>query len=130
MSDHPNLQIMRKALTAFQTGDVPALTQQFSKDIVWRVPGKNRVAGDYKGQAATFGFFGQLMQETNGTFKVDSLDMFANDRGGVFVDRVTAERNGRKLDVPLLLFVTIKDGQIVEGMDCFHHEHLWDAFWA
>jgi hypothetical protein len=59
---------------------------------------------------------------------VDSLDMFANDRGGVYVDRVTAERNGRKLDVTLLLYVTIKDGQIVEGMDCFHHEHLWDGF--
>lgn len=130
MGDHPNLQVMRKALAAFQTGDMPALTRLFSKDVVWRVPGKSRMAGDYKGQAAAFGFFGRLMHETNGTFKVESIDMFANDRGGVFVDRLTAERNGRKLDVPLLLHVTIKDGQIVEGMDGLHHEHLWDAFWA
>jgi hypothetical protein len=43
---------------------------------------------------------------------------------------LTAERNGRKLDVGLLLHVTIVNGQIVEGVDCFHPEHLADAFWA
>lgn len=130
MNDHPNLQVMRKALTAFQTGDMPTLMQVFSKDMVWRVPGTSALAKDYRGQAEAFGFFGRLMQETRGTFKIDSIDMFANDRGGVFIDRVTAERHGKKLDVRLILHVTIEDGQIVEGTDCFHHEHLWDAFWT
>ena len=70
------------------------------------------------------------MELTNGTFRVESLDVLANHAGGVFVDRLTAERNGQKLDVRLLLHVTIRDGQIVEGLDCFHQEHLWDAFWS
>ena len=42
--------------------------------------------------------------------------MLANDAGGVFVDRLTAEREGKKLDVRLLLHVTIRGGQIVEGV--------------
>lgn len=37
--------------------------------------------------------------------------------------------DGAALDVGLLLHVTIRDGQIVEGVDHFHQEHLWDAFW-
>lgn len=129
MTDHPNLNVMRQALAAFGAGDGAALARLFSADIVWRVPGKSRVSKVYRGQAETFGFFGQLMQETGGTFKVNSVMMFANDSGGVFVDRITASRNGKTLDVGLLLHVTIRDGQIVEGVDHFHQEHLWDAFW-
>ena len=91
------------------------------------MPGFSRA---YTGQAEVFGFFGRLMELTGGTFRVESLDMLANESGGVFVDRLTAERNGRKLDVRLLLYVVIKDGQIVEGVDHFHPERAWDAFWA
>jgi ketosteroid isomerase-like protein len=130
MSEHPNLQVMRAVLNAFQSGDGPALTRLFSTDIVWKVPGKSPMSADYRGQAEVFGFFGRLMESTAGTFRVQSIDMLANDAGGVFVDRLTAERNGRKLDIRLLLHVTIRDGKIVEGIDFFHPEHQWDAFWA
>ena len=129
MSEHPNLQVMHRALNAFQTGDMPVLEQVFSKDVVWRVPGKSALSKVYRGHAEVFGFFGRLMQLTNGTFTVESIDVLANDRGGVFVDQLSAERNGRTLDLRLLLHVTIRDGQIAEGVDCFHHEHLWDEFW-
>lgn len=130
MTEHPNLQLMRRTLDAFLSGDMPTLAHVFSKDVVWRVPGKSFLAKDYKGQAEVFGFFARLMELTGGTFRVESLDILANDAGGVFVDRLTAERNGRKLDVRLLLYVVIRGGQIVEGFDHFHQEHLWDAFWA
>lgn len=120
MSDHQNLQLMRRTIDAFRSGDMSTLAQVFSKDVVWRVPGRSLLANDYKGQGEVFGFFGRLMELTGGTFRVESVDMLANDSGGVFVDRLTAERNGRKLDVRLLLHVTIKDGRIVEGVDHFH----------
>ena len=56
--------------------------------------------------------------------------MLANDAGGVYLDRLTAERSGRKLEVRLALHVTIRGAQIVEGVDHFSQEHLWDAFWS
>jgi ketosteroid isomerase-like protein len=130
MIEHPNLALMKRALNAFGAGDMPVLAQVFAKNIVWHVPGKSVLAKDYQGQQEVFAFFGQLMERTNGTFRVNSLDLLANDRGGVFIDRVTAQRNGRTLDVRLLLYVVIKDGQIVEGFDHFHPEHVWDAFWV
>jgi ketosteroid isomerase-like protein len=130
MVEHPNLTIMRRTLDAFRKGDVPTLGQLFAKDVVWRVPGKSILANDYRGQEQVFGFFGRIMELTGGTFRVDSLDMLANDGGGVFVDRLTAQREGKRLDVRLLLHVTIRGVQIVEGLDCFHPEHHWDEFWA
>jgi uncharacterized protein len=128
--EHPNLAIMQRTLEAFRVGDIPALGQLFAENIVWRVPGRSDLGKDYRGQTEVFGFFGQLMQLTSGTFRVESIDMFANDSGGVFVDRLTAERDGRRLDVKLMLNVMIRDGKIVEGTDYFHQEHLWDAFWS
>jgi ketosteroid isomerase-like protein len=129
MSDHPNLHLMSRTLEAFRTGDAETLSQVFSPDVVWRVPGRSALAQDYRGQAEVFGFFGRLMDLTQGTFRVESIDMLANDEGGVFVDRIGAERNGKRLDVELLLRVRIQDGRIVEGVDHFHQEHEWDAFW-
>ncbi|MEZ5320367.1 MAG: nuclear transport factor 2 family protein [Vicinamibacterales bacterium] len=130
MADHPNLTIMKRTLQAFQTGDVPTLGQLMAPDVVWRLPGKRVLSGDYRGQQAVFGLFGRLMELTGGTFKVESLDILANDRGGVLIDRLTAEREGRSLDIRVMLHLTIRDGLIVEGTDYFRPEHLWDAFWA
>ena len=130
MAEHPNLNVMRRTLTAFQNGDGATLQKLFAEDAVWRVPGKSFLSRDYRGQAEIFGFFGRLMELTNGSFRVQSVDMLANDQGGVFVDRLTAERNGRGLDIGLMLYVRVRDGRIVEGTDYFHPEHAWDAFWA
>jgi ketosteroid isomerase-like protein len=130
MGQEENLALMRRTLDAFVSGDVEALSKVLAPDIVWRVPGRSVLAKDYKGQAEVFDFFGRLMELTGGTFRVQSLSMLADNAGGVFVDRLTAERDGRKLDVRLCLAITVNGGRIVEGVDHFHHEHLWDAFWA
>jgi uncharacterized protein len=128
MSEHGNLALMGRTLDAFRSGDMATLAEVFVTDVVWRVPGRSALAKDYRGQAEVFAFFGRLMELSGGTFRVESLDMLANDAGGIFVDRVTAERDGRRLDVRLLLHVVIDDGRIVEAVDHFHPEHLWDAF--
>ena len=130
MGDHPNLDVLKATLNAFQSGDIPTLTKLFSPDVVWTVPGRSFLAKEYRGHEEVFGLFGSLMKRTGGTFRAESLDMLANDKGGVFVDRLTAEREGKKLDVRVALHVAIRDGVIVEGVDHFHQEHLWDAFWA
>ena len=146
MNDHPNLEVMsgtRASLPAkislsgegdglgIWWADPGAPPPRFSRVMLYGAcQGRVLLAKDYRGQAEVFGFFGRLMELSGGTFALESLDILANDSGGVFVDRATAARNGRKLDVRLLLQVIIKDGQIVEGFDCIHQEHLWDAFWA
>ena len=129
MSDHPNLQLMQRTLDAFRAADLDALSTLFSPDVAWHVPGRNPVARTYRGQQDVFGFFGRLIAETNGTFALESLAMFGGDGGGVFVDRVTAQRGTRTLDVRPVLHVRIEDGTIVEGWDHFHDEQTWDRFW-
>lgn len=129
MSQSAHLALMRRTLDAFGTGDMATLSEVFAPDIVWRVPGRSTLAGTYAGQAEVFGFFGKMMELTAGTFRVEPVGMMANDSGGVFIDRLKAEREGRALDVELCLVVRIANGKIIEGTDYIHHEHQWDAFW-
>lgn len=130
MSEHPNLTVMKRMLQAFGAGDMATLSQLFAEDIVWRMPGTSIFAKEYRGRQEVFGLFGWMMEASGGTFKVESRDMLVSDAGGVLLDRVTAARNGRTLDVLLALHLTIHDGRVVEGVDYLHQEHLWDAFWA
>lgn len=98
MSEHPNLQQMRKGYEAFRNGDMATMNDLFSDDIVWHQPGSSPLSGDYKGKEEVFGLFGRLVQETNGTFKVEVEDMFANDHRGVALQHISADRAGKHLD--------------------------------
>ena len=80
MNAQQNLQLMRRTLDAFLSGDGPTLAQVFSQDVVWRVPGNSLLARDYKGQAEVLGFFGRLMELTGGTFRV--VSRYAGERVG------------------------------------------------
>lgn len=130
MSDHPHAVVMRRALQAFQSGDVPVLEELFHPDLLWHVPGRSQVSGVHAGRPAFFAFLGKLMELSGGTFKVDNRSVLTDEAGGVFVDQVTAEREGRRLDQSLLLRVRIEGGRIVEGFDHFYDTAAWDAFWA
>ena len=75
MTDHPNVEVMRRALAALQTGDIAALSALVAPDVVWRVPGKSALAKDYCGRDEFFGFLGRLMELSSGTFRVESLEL-------------------------------------------------------
>lgn len=115
MGDHPNVERMRKGYEAFQSGDMAALNDLFSDDIVWHQPGTSPLSGDYKGKEEVFGLFGKFIQETDGTFKIAVEDMFANDHKGVALQRVTADRNGKHLDnYNANIFAYNDDGKVTE----------------
>jgi ketosteroid isomerase-like protein len=130
MTQQANLDVMKRAVNAFVKGDMATLSTLFADDAVWHVPGRHILSKDYRGRDEVFGFFARLMEETGGTFRLEPIEVLAGEHGGVYVDRVRAERKGRSLDILLLLRVTISNGRITEGWDCFHQEHLLEEFMA
>jgi ketosteroid isomerase-like protein len=64
-----NAAIMQRAYEAFNTGDMNTLNELFDESAVWHLPGRGRFAGDYQGREATLAYFGQLAQNTGGTFR-------------------------------------------------------------
>ena len=93
-----NVEIARKAYNAFESGDVEAVMSSFAEDIVWHVPGKSPIAGDYRGKQSVMELFGKYMgmydsQET------ELHDVLANDQHTVAMLSVTLKKVGRTLSM-------------------------------
>jgi ketosteroid isomerase-like protein len=129
MTEHQNASVLRRAYEAFARGDFAALSELLADDVVWHVPGSSPVSGSHHGREALLGYFGRLMELSGGTFKAESHDILASDRHVVSLEHLTAEREGKLLDVELALVVRVGDGRIVEARDYFSDQNAWDEFW-
>ena len=125
-----NAAIMRRAYEAFNTADMKTLTGTFDESAVWHLPGRSSLANDYQGREATFAYFAGLGQETGGTFQAELQHLLADDDDRVVgIQRSTAEREGKHLDVGDCIVFQLKDGRITDGREHFHDLYAWDQFW-
>jgi uncharacterized protein len=126
-----NAAIMRRAYDAFNTGDINTLIELFDESAVWHLPGRSSMAGDYQGHGATLAYFGQLAEETAGSFRAELQHMAADGEDRVVgIQRSTAERNGKHLDVGNCIVFQLKDGRVTDGREHFHDLYAWDEFWS
>src|SRR6266487_5323652 len=58
---HPNEDLLRKGYEAFASYDLDTIQALFADDVVFHIPGKNPVSGDYKGKDEVFGFFAKML---------------------------------------------------------------------
>ena len=131
MGANENAAIMRRAYEAFNTGDIDTLKEIFDESIVWHLPGRSSMANDYKSRDATLAYFGQIAQETGGTFRAELERLLADDDDRVVgIQRSTGDRNGKHLDVGNCIVFQLKDGRVIDGREHFHDLYAWDEFWS
>ena len=130
MTDHPNLETARAGYEAFAKGDLAAVSDLFSDDIVWHSGGTNVLTGDYVGKEAVLGFFGLLMQETGGSFRTDIHDMLANDQHGVALVTVSATRGEGSFEGNVVHVFHMSDGRMTEFWAIPDDQNRYDEFFA
>ena len=131
MGADANVEIMRRAYEAFNAGDLDTVSEIFDESVVWHLPGRSSKANDYQGRDATLAYFGQLGQETGGTFQAELESLLADDDDRVVgMQRSTAERDGKHLDVGNCIVFQLKDGRVTDGREHFHDLYAWDEFWS
>jgi ketosteroid isomerase-like protein len=122
---------MQRGYDAFNTGDLDTVAEIFDESIVWHLPGRSSKAGDYEGRDATLAYFGQLAQETGGTFRAELQHLAADgDSRVVGIQRSTADRDGKHLDVHNCIVFELKDGHVTDGREHFENLYAWDEFWS
>jgi ketosteroid isomerase-like protein len=105
-------QTVQGVYDAFAAGDMDRIRGLFAPDIVWVERGSHPLAGEYVGAEAVLGFFGAIMQHTQGTFRAD-LQHLVGDRDVVYaLHRSRGERDGRIYDIPDVLRCEVTDGQV------------------
>ena len=102
MTEHPNVEYARRGYAAFGSGDLATLGELIADDAVWHAQGVGPLSGDYHGRDQVFGFFGRLAEETGGTFRLDVHDILANDEHTAVLATLTASRNGKSIEVPVV----------------------------
>ena len=130
MSEHPNVQHMRDGYAAFGKGDLPALEELMTEDVVWHVAGSTPLSGTYRGRTAVLEFFGKVMEVTEGSFRAEPLTLLADDHYGCAPVRITAHRGDRHLDVMNVQASRMEDGRVAEFWDTTTDTEATEAFYA
>ena len=126
-----NEATVRKAYEYFSTGNMEELMKLFDPGVAWHVPGRSRLAGEKRGVETVFGFFGELAQETNGTFQVELHDVVANEKHAVGLHTNKATRNGKQLNMHVALVLHINAaGKVDEVWDHWEDTSVVDEFFA
>jgi uncharacterized protein len=126
MADHPNAARIRDGYTAFAKGDFAALNDLFAEDLLWYVGGRNQLSGEYRGRDAVYGFFGKLMEVTEGSFHLDLHAVFADDEHAVALVIGTASRGGRSIEANEAHVFHLRDGKVVEFWDASTDQYAFD----
>jgi ketosteroid isomerase-like protein len=115
MGEPFSVQQLRKGYEAFASGDMDALSEVIPEDAVWHVGGRAELSGDYKGRDAVFGYFGRLMEVSDGTFKADLVHVVGDDKFAVALQHSTWTANGQSYDgTDVLVDRVDADGRAVE----------------
>ena len=126
-----NVELVEKGYAAFSSGDLDALAQVMSPDVVHLAPGSNQTSGEYRGRDEVFGLYGKLFELSDGTFTIE-LDR-AEPRGD---DQVVARhhgratRNGRTIDTRSTIVFTIVDGKATLLDESHDDQAAVDEFWG
>jgi uncharacterized protein len=126
MAEHPNVARIRDGYAAFAKGDFAVLNDLFAEDLLWHEAGRNQLAGDYRGREAVYGYFGRLMEVTEGSFHLDLQAVFADDDRGVALVISTASRGGGSVKVNDAHIFRLRDGKVVEFWNASTDPYAFD----
>jgi ketosteroid isomerase-like protein len=127
---HPNEDLLRKGYEAFTKADMPAVQALFADDIVWHVPGRSPMSGDYKGVQEVLAFLGKSMEETQGTFGLEIHDLLADEEHGVALVVARGQREGKSLEDRQVHVLHLRDGKVTEFWAHPGDQYAIDEFWS
>lgn len=130
MAEHPNVARMRDGYAAFAKGDFAVLNDLFADDVLWHVGGHNQLTKDYRGRDEVYGFFGKLMELTDGTFHLDVHALLADDEHAVALVASTASRGGKSVTVNEAHVYHMRDGRVTEFWDASTDQAASDELMA
>ena len=126
---HPNVLTYLAAIDAFNRDDLTAVGDHVRPDFRYRIPGRSSVAGEFRGVEGFVEALARLRDESGGTIELTPVAVLADDENLIARARVTAERDGKRLDTENCYAFRFLDGKVADGQvflsDPEHVENFW-----
>ncbi|MCW2650978.1 MAG: uncharacterized protein QOE41_3363 [Mycobacterium sp.] len=129
MDIRTNAQVIHELYDAYVTGIIAAF-DAYTDDSVWVEVGRNERTGVYRGKQAILEHGMQLAVLTDGTIATKVEEILPGDDHVAVLERATAKRNGRELDMDCCTMYTLRDGKIAELHVLPFDAARWDEFWS
>jgi ketosteroid isomerase-like protein len=131
MAEHPNVTLARRLYELFSQGDVEGFLELLADDVVWHVPGRCPIAGDYKGRQAVLGYLSTIDELSGGTYRISEVhDVVANDQHVVGLHHSVATRPGKTYDYNETVIMHVRDGRVTEVWEVYGDLYEIDEFWS
>jgi ketosteroid isomerase-like protein len=127
---HPYVTSYRRMIAAFNAGDLEAVREVVSSEIVYTVPGKSPLAGRTTGLADHVEMLKKARQMSEGSLTL-TPGAVAQDGEHLFVwGTIRAQRGERRLDAKHCVVFRFDSGKIVEGWTVPTDLYAFDDFWS
>ena len=122
-----NVARTRRGFEAFGRGDLDEIREMFDPDIVWHVPGRSEVAGEYRGIDAVIGYFIDTFERSGGSFKAELVECgeIAPDHVACLV-RLTGDMPGGSIDEQVMQLFIERDGKTIECLNFSRDQYALD----
>jgi ketosteroid isomerase-like protein len=134
--------LVRKAYDALASGDMEQISEYWAEDMVWLVPGHNRLSGWYHGRDSFVGFMGEVGALSNGSFAMTrTTPILVGEDYSADITRNVGYRAGfeesgevpyTKLDIDVVHVLRWRDGKVIEGRGAIFGDGSteYDQFWS
>jgi 2'-5' RNA ligase len=114
---------------AYAGGDLEALRDLLSPDVVWHVPGRSAIAGSHAGVDAVLAYFDLRRRLTDTSFRVTVHGAAVIGERVVQLAGGRATRDGRELEWETAGVFRVQDGRIAECWLVPFDQYLFDEIW-
>ncbi|MDQ4142401.1 MAG: nuclear transport factor 2 family protein [Actinomycetota bacterium] len=126
-----NEEFMRETYDLFVKGGVGAIIDRFDDDIAWHIFGRQSpLARDWNGRIGVNEFFRDLVEMSEGTFRLEVQDVVAGDDRGVVFVHESARRNNDSYEMDTVHVCRIKNQKITEYWRYSPDIYRDDEFWS
>jgi ketosteroid isomerase-like protein len=128
MSNHENLDTVKRLYAAFGTGDLPGLLGTLDAGIQWTVPGSAPWAGEGRGHEHVQGFFQKF--GSNASLEAFEPQSFVADGDIVVVlgyEEGTFRQTGRKWKAHFTHTFTVSGGKVTAHREYIDTEAIAEA---
>ena len=126
-----------KAYAALASGDVNQIKEYWAEDMVWQVPGHNRLSGWYYGLDGFLGFMGEVGRLSDNSFNMEQIAGRVIVTGEYSADltRNVGHRDGhpdKTMDIEVVHVLRWRDGKVIAGKGAIFGDGTteYDQFWS